>query len=167
MTEALRSILLGTAGLTGAAAVALLATLARGGVQADDTRLRSAIRLALLTIVIQASHFGEEFATGFQRRFPQLLGLAPWSDGFFLVYNLAWLAIWAVSIPGLARRHHVALFPLWFLAIAGIVNGLAHPLLSLRTSGYFPGLFTSPLIGIAGLLLFRALLAITDGRRGP
>ena len=167
MTDSLRSILLGTAGLTGAAIVALLVTLARGGVEADDARLRGAVRLAAIAAVLQGVHFAEEFATAFHRRFPELLGLAPWSDAFFLIFNLVWLAVWAVSIHGLARRRYVALFPLWFLAIAGIGNGLAHPLLSLRTGGYFPGLATSPLVGVAGLLLLRALLVITDDCRGP
>ena len=167
MTESLRSILLGTSGFTGAVIVALLVTLARGGVDGDDARLRGAVRLAVIATVLQAAHFGEEFATGFHRRFPALLDLAPWSDGFFLVFNLLWLAIWAVSIAGLTRRRRIALFPLWFLAIAGIGNGLGHPLLSLRTGGYFPGLATSPLVGVAGVLLVRALLAITDERRRP
>jgi Protein of unknown function with HXXEE motif len=167
MTQALRSILLGTAGLTGAATVALLVTLARGGVEVDDARLRSAVRLAMIAAVLQALHFAEEYATGFHRRFPELLELPPWSDGFFVIFNLVWLAIWAVSICGLGRRRHAALFPLWFLAIAGIGNGLGHPLLSLRTGGYFPGLITSPLVGIAGVLLLRALLDVTGERSGP
>lgn len=54
-----------------------------------------------------------------------------------------------------------ALFPLWFLGIAGVANGVAHPALSIRTGGYFPGLVTAPLVGIAGALLIRRLLAVT------
>jgi hypothetical protein len=57
------------------------------------------------------------------------------------------------------------LFPLWFLGIACALNGLAHPLLALRSGGYFPGLITSPLVGVAGvLLLWRTLRVTAPGR---
>ena len=166
MTEPLRSVLLGTAGLAGAAVAALVLTLARSGVDADEARLRTAVRTAAVAVALQAAHFVEELATGFPRRFPELLGLAPWSGRFFIAFNLAWLAVWAVSLRGSATRRHVALFPLWFLGIAGVVNGVGHPLLAARTGGYFPGLVTAPFVGVAGLLLLRAMLAITDARRG-
>ena len=34
-----------------------------------------------------------------------------------------------------------------FLAIGMVLNGIVHPLLSVRAGGYFPGLVTSPLVG--------------------
>jgi hypothetical protein len=163
MSEELRSILLGTAGLSVAAAAALLLTLARGGIDASEPRRRAAVRLAAVAVLLQALHFSEELATGFHHRFPEVLGLAPWSLGFFVPFNLFWLAVWALSIRALAARRRAALFPLWFLAIASVANGVGHPLLSLRAGGYFPGLATSPLVGVAGVLLFRRLLAITAG----
>jgi hypothetical protein len=61
-------------------------------------------------------------------------------------------------------RRRAALFPLWFLAIGGVANGLAHPSFSLRTGGYFPGLVTSPLVGFASLLLLRRLARAGDAR---
>ena len=36
----------------------------------------------------------------------------------------------------------------WFLAIAGMFNGIAHPLLALASGGYFPGLVSSPFIAV-------------------
>lgn len=54
---------------------------------------------------------------------------------------------------------------LWFLGIAGVVNGVAHPALAqlaLRAGSYFPGLITSPLIGGLGLTLLRRLTSITQ-----
>ena len=161
MSDQLRSILLGTAGLSVAAVVALLLTLGRGGVETSGQELRAAVRLAFVTTLVQAGHFAEELATGFQRRFPELLGLSPWSLRFFVSFNLVWLAAWVLSLWGLAARRRIALFPLWFLGIAGVVNGIAHPALSLRTGGYFPGLVTSPFVGIAGILLLRRLGLIT------
>ena len=62
---------------------------------------------------------------------------------------------------GLARRRQVALFPLWFLGIAGVANGLAHPLLALNAGAYFSGLVTSPLVAIVGALLLARLVRVT------
>jgi hypothetical protein len=61
----------------------------------------------------------------------------------------------------LAARQRIALFPLWFMGIACVVNGLGHPALSARAGGYFPGLVTSPLVGVLGILLLRKLGLIT------
>jgi len=58
-----------------------------------------------------------------------------------------------------------ALFPLWFLAIASLANGVAHPLLSVQAGRYFPGLFTSPLVGVAGLALLRQMALATGDVR--
>jgi hypothetical protein len=164
MTEATRSVLIGTAGLDVAAAIALGLTLARGGVRASAPRLRAAVLVAVIAALCQAAHFAEELATGFHRRFPALLGLEPWSPRFFVSLNVCWLAAWAAGALGLSVRRHAALFPLWFLGLAGIANGVAHPLLALRSGGYFPGLVTAPVVGVAGVLLFRRLLAITGDR---
>lgn len=166
MREELRSILLGTAGLWIAAVTALFLTLAREGVGASGERLRAAVRLAAVAVILQGGHFAEELATGFHQRFPELLGLTPWPAGFFVSFNLFWLATWGLSIWGLAARRRLALFPLWFLAVAGVANGAAHPLLALRAAGYFPGLVSSPFVGTAGILLLRCLLHLTDRRTG-
>lgn len=162
MNDELRSILLGTAGLWIAVVAALFLTLARGGVGASGERLRAAVRLAIVAVLVQAAHFAEELATGFHRRFPDLLGLAPWPVGFFVSFNLFWLVIWGLSIRGLAPRRRAALFLLWFLGVASVANGLAHPLLSLGTGGYFPGLVSSPIVGVAGVLLLRHLSRLTS-----
>jgi len=167
MTDQLRSVLQGTAGLSVAAVIALLLTLARGGVEADPTRLRPAVRAAIVAILCQSAHFAEELATGFQERFPVLVGLAPWSRGFFVSFNLFWIGIWVLSVFGLAARRRLAMFPLWFLALGCVANGIAHPLFALRTGGYFPGLFTSPLVGVMGLLLVRGLLRVTGDPPSP
>jgi len=45
--------------------------------------------------------------------------------------------------------------------MAALANGVAHPLLSVRVAGYFPGLITSPVLGIVGVLLLRRLTSIT------
>jgi hypothetical protein len=114
-------------------------------------------------VLTQAVHFVEELSTGFHRRFPEALGLPAWSTAFFVSFNVAWLVAWVLCIPGLTARRHLALFPLWFLAIAAVANGIAHPALAARAGGYFPGLVTAPVLGVGGLLLLRRLSLLTGG----
>jgi hypothetical protein len=40
------------------------------------------------------------------------------------------------------------------LALAGMINGIAHPLLAVAAEGYFPGLLSYPFIGAASIWLF-------------
>jgi hypothetical protein len=162
----LRSILLGTAGLGVAALAALVLTLVRGGPSAGRAELRAAARLAALVVLVQAAHFGEELVTGFQRHFPEALGLAPWPAAFFVPFNLFWLAVWALACRRLAAGSRLALLVLWFLGLAAVANGVAHPLLAARAGGYFPGLVTAPLLGVAGLLLLRRLASVTRSPAG-
>ncbi len=157
------SWLLGTVGLDVAAAAALYLTVRREYLDRAAVEARAAAHLVLAIVGMQAAHFTEELATGFYTRFPELLGLAAWPRGLFVAFNLAWIAIWALSAFGLSARVRAALFPLWFLGIAGVANGVAHPLFSLVTGGYFPGLLTSPLVGVAGVVLLRRLARLTAG----
>jgi len=157
----LRSALLGTAGLTAACLVALVLTLTRGPVTATREQRVVVARLAAFALLAQAAHFAEELATGFNRQFPEVLGLAPWSAQFFVAFNAVWLAIWSLSIPAVGCGFRPALFPLWFLGIGSVLNGVAHPLLALRAGGYFPGLLTCPLVAVAGVLLLGGLARLT------
>ena len=113
---------------------------------------------------IQSAHFAEELVTGFHTRFPALLGLDPMPLSFFVAFNLAWIAIWIVSNPFLRLGKRPAFFAAWFLAIAGILNGVAHPMMAIASGGYFPGLITSPVIGLAGVILWQRLQKATSER---
>ncbi len=158
MSEGVRSIVIGLSGIYLIAAIAALLTWRRRGrLAGDDSALGQAARFAWVAIAIQAVHFSEELITGFRVSFPALLDLAPWSVAFFAAFNLAWLAIWSVATFVLPRRRRGMLFFLWFLAVASLVNLVAHPLMAVVSGGYFPGLITAPLIGVAGLFLARAL----------
>lgn len=121
----------------------------------------AATRLLAIATVVQAVHFVEEWMTGFHVEFPALLGLAPMPLVFFLLFNLGWIAVWVVSVPLLGQGRWFAFFSAWFLAAAGMLNGVAHPLLAIASGGYFPGLITSPFIGLAGWLLWQRLGAAT------
>lgn len=160
MSEAARSMLLMPAMLYVAAAAALLLTFTRPTRAADDATLR----IYLLGIAAQCLHFLEEYATGFAARFPPLAGFAPWPDLFFVALNVVCLAMWSASAAGMRANVRIAFAPAWFFAIAMTANGLAHPLLALAARGYFPGLITSPLVGIAGVAMWRRL---TRGDASP
>ncbi len=132
-------------------------------VEAAKERNRASMILGLATAV-QSTHFAEEWATGFHARFPALLGLDPMPLSFFIPFNLVWIAVWIVSIPFLRLGRRPAFFAAWFMAIAGILNGVAHPMMALASGGYFPGLITSPFIGIVGVFLWQRLRRATSER---
>lgn len=125
-----------------------------------EARISAARWLGLATAA-QSAHFAEEWATGFQTGFPALFGLEPMSSSFFVAFNLAWISAWVVSIPFLRTGHPAAFFAAWFLAIAGTLNGVAHPLMAITSGSYFPGLISSPFIGLASIGLWHRLLSAT------
>lgn len=167
MSDGLSSVLPSVVVLGAAAVIALLLTLARGNAAGNAKQLRATARLAVVALLLQALHFTEELATGFHRRFPEVLGLEAMSLPFFVGFNFIWLVAWGLSVWGLTRRVWAALFPLWFLGLGCALNGIAHPSLSLATGGYFPGLVTSPLSGLAGVLLLWRLFGITGAEARP
>ena len=139
-------------------------TVLRRPVDGDLAGRERTARLFLLGLAVQCMHFMEEFLTHFQDRFPALLGLPPWSERFFVAFNLIWLSVWILSAIDLERTYRLALFPVWFFAIAAVVNGIAHPLLAAVVHGYFPGLITAPVLGVLGVLLWLRLLELTRKR---
>jgi hypothetical protein len=150
----------GTAGLSVAAFVALLLTALRKPV--DDAAARErAVRLFLIGLAAQSLHFMEEFVTRFQDRFPALLSLPAWSNNFYVIFNLLWMCVWILSAVAWQKGSRLAFFPVSFFALASIANGIGHPVLAVLVHGYFPGLVTSPVVGIIGVLLFVRLLRLT------
>ena len=125
------------------------------------TERKAASTVLGITTAVQCAHFAEEWITGFHIHFPALLGMDPMPLSFFVPFNLAWIAIWIVSIPFLLPGRRIAFFAAWFLALAGMLNGIAHPMMALVSGGYFPGLVTSPFIGVAGVLLWQRLRKAT------
>ena len=110
-----------------------------------------------VALVIFPLHACEEFLTGFQRRFPALVG-DRWTDTQFLVFNAAWLTTFVLAAWGLHRRRPLAVLIVLFLALAGGVgNGIGHLLLAVAQRGYFPGAWTAPLCLIVGTVLLRQL----------
>jgi hypothetical protein len=165
MNPQLSSYATGTLGLTVVLAVAAVLSFGRRNITTAPRTLARLQAAAVFAIAAQSLHFLEELYTAFYQRFPAQLGLAPWSATFFVAFNLAWLSIWTGAAVAIRRRSALVLFPLWFLALALILNGIAHPLLALAAAGYFPGLATSPLVGVLGVVLLRRLARATTADR--
>lgn len=161
MNDEIGSFLQGTIPLDVMLLVAVYLTLSHGSGPSDKRARYRLIGLFAAAIVVQGFHFAEEWMTGFNVLFPEMLGLPPWSVALWAGFNIGWIAIWCVTILGLLRPWRPALFPVWFLAVACLVNGIAHPLLALAAGGYFPGLWTSPFAGLVGLVLLRRLARFT------
>ena len=155
----MRSILIGTAGLGVALVAATFLAINRRPTAPEASRVAPWFVGA---IAAQFAHFAEEYIGGFHIRFPELLGLAPWSARFFVNFNLACVVVFLFSVPLVRRGFRPAFLPVWFLSLAAMANGIAHPLLALSAGGYFPGLWTSPLLGGLGLLLWLRLWRATS-----
>lgn len=118
---------------------------------------RGTARIGLLTIALQTAHFLEELSTGFYVRFPELVGVDPMTREFFVAFNAAWILLWLAALAVVKKAPFLAGTLLWFLAIAAIGNAVAHPAAALFVGGYFPGLVTAPVLGVAGLFFAASL----------
>ena len=149
-----------------ALAALILARSRRSPAENKSQRIAASRALAIATGV-QAMHFAEEAATGFHERLGPVFGLPEMQFSFFMAFNLTWLGIWIVSVRGLRSAHTGAFFAAWFLAIAGMFNGIGHPLLAAAAGGYFPGLVSSPFIAAASVWLWLKLRSATQAKGGP
>lgn len=122
--------------------------------------------MTLLAIAVQCVHFTEEYLTGFQCRFPLLMGYV-WSDARFLTFNMTWLAIFVLAALGVYRRVALAYLVILFLALAGgLGNGIGHLLLCVRQGGYFPGAITAPICLLVGIGLLAKLFGRSSVPQG-
>ena len=113
-------------------------------------------------ILAQAAHSIEEYCGRLWESFPParfLTGVI--SDDLetgFLVINIGLVAfgVWCFLWP--VRRGWPSAIPLaWFWVTIEMINGVGHPLWSLRQGGYTPGVATAPLLLILALYLAREL----------
>jgi hypothetical protein len=160
MTEGWRSELAGTAVLWALVAVAVALTVVRRPVATDEQRV-SLVKLFAIGVAAQCLHLLEEYLTGFYVRWPEFIGFARWTQEFFITFNLCWIAIWVASAAGVLTGLRIAYVPVWFFTLGMIGNAIWHPLLALATGAYFPGLWTSPIGGLIGLLLIYRLVRST------
>jgi hypothetical protein len=143
------------------ALAALYITLRRRSPPEFAAERRLAARVLAVATLVQVLHFAEELVTSLHEHLGGIFALPGMPLSAFLVVNLVWLAIWIASVPGLRAARVPAFFAAWFLAIASIFNGIAHPLLAVVAGDYFPGLYSSPFSGGAGIWLCHQLRRAT------
>jgi hypothetical protein len=112
----------GTVGLALLLAVSAVLTAQRPVLNAEIRESRRFAAIAVLSILAPAAHFVEELLTRFFVRFPEALGLRPWSETFFVSFNVTWIALWVLALVGVRAGHAFATLPLWFLGLAMVLN---------------------------------------------
>ena len=113
-------------------------------------------------VLVQAVHSFEEYIGHLWESFPParfLTGLVS-SDlerGFVLLnVSLFAFGLWCLIWP--VRRAWPSAVPLaWLWVVIEIVNGIGHPLWSLREGGYTPGLVTAPVLLLLAVYLAHQL----------
>lgn len=109
-------------------------------------------------IFVQAIHSMEEYAGRLWESFPParfLTGLFSSNhERAFLLLNVLLVAfgVWCFLWP-VRRGWPVAVSLAWLWAVVETVNGIVHPLWSIREGGYTPGLVTAPFLLVLALYL--------------
>ena len=109
-------------------------------------------------IVTQAAHSVEESVGRLWESFPParfvsgLLGMD--REVGFIGLNIALVAFgaWCALVP-VRRSWPSAAGFVWFWIVIETINGIGHPLWSLRQGGYTPGVLTAPLLLVLALYL--------------
>lgn len=104
-------------------------------------------------VIAEFLHGFEDYVGGFYDVFP-LYSISP---EFFVTLTLALLLLLTALIPSVAhgRPWAVRLAKIW--AIVEILNGAGHLMISLLEWGYYPGMWTAPLLLFLGAALGRSL----------
>ncbi len=126
------------------------------------TRLQIAFGALVLT---QAAHSVEEYAGRLWESFPParfLTGLISQDlrQGFLVINVLlvafgVWCFLWPVR-----RRWRSAVGLTWLWVGIELINGIGHPLWSLRQGAYTPGLATAPLLLMLALYIASRLRSV-------
>ncbi|MEX2110615.1 MAG: HXXEE domain-containing protein [Gemmatimonadaceae bacterium] len=109
-------------------------------------------------VLTQAAHSVEEYVGRLWESFPParlLTGLVATDlERGFLVINvgLVGFGLWCFCWPVRREWRSAALFAWVWIAIE-IINGVGHPLWSLREGGYTPGVATAPVLLVLALYL--------------
>jgi len=120
------------------------------------------IRIAFGALVLmQAAHSVEEYAGRLWESFPpaRVLSESISSNGEtgFIIINIGLIlfAFWCLMFPVINGWRSASVL-IWFWIVIELINGIGHPLWSIRQGGYTPGVLTAPiLLAIASYLAFR------------
>ena len=133
------------------AVIAVVLTMLRPRLTRDARTMRRLLVAVGLTICAQALHFVEELVTELYLALPTTFGFPAAPRSLFVQINVTALIVWAVALVGVRQGVVIALLPLWFLGFCEVLNLVLHPALALWTGGYYPGVFTAPLVGALGI----------------
>lgn len=113
-------------------------------------------------VVTQAAHSVEEYVGRFWETYPPARFLTRLvsqdQERAFLLLSVALVAlgIWCLVWP-IRRDWPAAVLIAWIWVTIEVINGLTHPLWSLRMGGYTPGVATAPILLVIALYLGRQL----------
>ena len=113
-------------------------------------------------VLAQAAHSIEEYVGRLWESFPParfVTGIIPSDRGLaFLILNVAIVGfgVWCLLLP-VRRRWPSAVGLMWAWAVVEAINGVGHPLWSLRQGGYTPGVITAPILLVVALYLVEKL----------
>jgi hypothetical protein len=117
-------------------------------------------------ILAQAAHSAEEYIGGLWASFPPASFLSRLVsqdlERGFVVINASVVAfgLWCFAWP-VRRGWRSAASLAWVWVVVELINGVGHPLWSLRQGGYTPGVATAPVLLILALYLARQLREVT------
>jgi hypothetical protein len=109
-------------------------------------------------VLAQTAHSIEEYVGRLWESFPParfLTGLISSDRELgFIVINTALVAfgVWCLLWP-VRREWPSAAALMWFWVVIETINGVGHPLWSLRQGGYTPGVLTAPLLLVLAVYL--------------
>jgi len=122
-------------------------------------------------VLVQAAHSIEEYLGHLWESFPParfLTGLVSSNlERGFVLLNVALLSfgLWCFIWP--VRRYWPIAVPLaWCWVVIEFINGIGHPLWSLREGGYTPGLVTAPILLVLAVYLAHLLRRATREESG-
>jgi hypothetical protein len=113
-------------------------------------------------VLVQAAHSVEEYVGHLWESFPParfVTGLVSQDhEQGFVVLNVALIGfgLWCVLWP-VRRGWPSAVKLAWAWVAVEIINGIAHPLWTLRQGGYTPGVATAPVLLVLAVYLARQL----------
>ena len=113
-------------------------------------------------VLAQAAHSVEEYLGRLWESFPPARAVSGLIfrnlELGFLAFNLALVGFGVWCFLGPVRREWPSAVPLaWGWVAIETINGIGHPLWSLRQGGYTPGVVTAPVLLILALHLARQL----------
>lgn len=113
----------------------------------------------IAALIMQYLHIFEEWQTNFAGAFPPGLGYAPWQHNDYMIMTGVNLAIVTVGLIPLLMGTRIGTYVACFMALLGIVNGIAHPILAILFADgwYFSGLITAVPHLALGFWLWHAL----------